>query len=177
MKVLNMKKGQAALEFLSTYGFAFLIILVMIGALAYFGVLNPTNLLPQKNSWSPEIGGVDFQIDGDGAGNTTLSLVLKNNFGDSVKINNMTITDTLGNTIDGVDGTSCTVDFGSGAGGRLTSGDSWPAGATSEFVCSYTSSNAPVVGSKQSYTIVIDALPSQKRFPRTVSGEIFGEVV
>ena len=35
------KKSQAALEFLTTYGWAFLVILIMIGALAYFGVLNP----------------------------------------------------------------------------------------------------------------------------------------
>lgn len=35
------KKAQAALEFLTTYGWAFLVILVMIGALAYFGVLDP----------------------------------------------------------------------------------------------------------------------------------------
>lgn len=34
-------KGQAALEFLTTYGWAFLVILVMIGALTYFGVLAP----------------------------------------------------------------------------------------------------------------------------------------
>ena len=36
-----MRRGQAALEFLTTYGWAFLVILVMIGALAYFGVLDP----------------------------------------------------------------------------------------------------------------------------------------
>jgi len=36
------KKGQAALEFLTTYGWAFLVILIMIGALSYFGVLNPS---------------------------------------------------------------------------------------------------------------------------------------
>lgn len=40
------RKGQAALEFLTTYGWAFLVILVMIGALAYFGVLNPKKFIP-----------------------------------------------------------------------------------------------------------------------------------
>ena len=43
-----MKKGQAALEFLTTYGWAFLVILIMIGALVYFGVLNPSKVLPDK---------------------------------------------------------------------------------------------------------------------------------
>mgnify|MGYP000533677600 CR=1 FL=1 len=43
-----MKKAQGALEFLMTYGWAFLVILIMIGALAYFGVLNPSKYLPDK---------------------------------------------------------------------------------------------------------------------------------
>ena len=46
--VLRSKRGQAALEFLTTYGWAFMVILVMIGALAYFGVLNPQNLIPDQ---------------------------------------------------------------------------------------------------------------------------------
>jgi len=46
MKMNKTKRAQAALEFLTTYGWAFLVILIMIGALAYFGVLNPSNLVP-----------------------------------------------------------------------------------------------------------------------------------
>lgn len=42
------KRAQAALEFLMTYGWAILVVLIVIGALAYFGVLNPTILLPEK---------------------------------------------------------------------------------------------------------------------------------
>lgn len=42
------KRGQAALEFLMTYGWAILVVLIVIGALAYFGVLNPTIMLPEK---------------------------------------------------------------------------------------------------------------------------------
>jgi hypothetical protein len=40
------KKGQAALEFMMTYGWAILVVLAAIGALSYFGVLNPTKLTP-----------------------------------------------------------------------------------------------------------------------------------
>ncbi len=39
-------KGQAAMEFLMTYGWAILVVLAAIGALAYFGVLNPQSFLP-----------------------------------------------------------------------------------------------------------------------------------
>ncbi len=42
------KKGQAALEFLMTYGWAILVVLAAIGALAYFGVLSPSKFLPDK---------------------------------------------------------------------------------------------------------------------------------
>ncbi len=35
-----MRKGQAALEFLMTYGWAFLVVLVLVGALAHFGVFD-----------------------------------------------------------------------------------------------------------------------------------------
>jgi len=44
----NGKKGQAALEFLMTYGWAIMVVLAAIGALAYFGVLNPSNFLPDR---------------------------------------------------------------------------------------------------------------------------------
>ncbi|MBW2981024.1 hypothetical protein KY360_06430 [Candidatus Woesearchaeota archaeon] len=42
------KKAQAAMEFLMTYGWAILIVLIAIGALAYFGVLSPERFLPEK---------------------------------------------------------------------------------------------------------------------------------
>lgn len=41
------RRGQQALEFLTTYGWAFLVVLVMIGSLWYFGVINPCTMLPE----------------------------------------------------------------------------------------------------------------------------------
>lgn len=43
----QQKRGQAALEFLMTYGWAILVVLVAIGALTYFGV-RPASVLPEK---------------------------------------------------------------------------------------------------------------------------------
>ena len=43
-----MRKGQAAMEFLMTYGWAILVVLIAIGALAYFGFLNPNKLLSDR---------------------------------------------------------------------------------------------------------------------------------
>ena len=58
------KKGQAALEFLTTYGWAFLVILVMIGALSYFGVLSPSKYVTDscKLSGLVECGG-EFSVE------------------------------------------------------------------------------------------------------------------
>jgi len=53
------KKGQAALEFLMTYGWAILVVLAAIGALAYFGVLDPGAYLPSKCIATPGLSCVE----------------------------------------------------------------------------------------------------------------------
>jgi len=40
------RKGQAALEFMMTYGWAILVVLAAIGALSYFGILDPSKFTP-----------------------------------------------------------------------------------------------------------------------------------
>jgi uncharacterized protein (UPF0333 family) len=42
----NFRNGQAALEFMMTYGWAILVVLAAIGALSYFGILNPSRFTP-----------------------------------------------------------------------------------------------------------------------------------
>jgi hypothetical protein len=49
------KQAQAALEFLMTYGWALLVVLVAIGALAFFGVLNPGQFLPDQCVFFPGV--------------------------------------------------------------------------------------------------------------------------
>lgn len=76
-----MRKGQAALEFLTTYGWAFLVILVMIGALAYFGVLNPSKMLPSRCVFSPELNCREYKVIGNQTGNGLLKFRVTNNVG------------------------------------------------------------------------------------------------
>ena len=72
------KKGQAALEFLTTYGWAFLVILVMIGGLAYFGVFNFTDKLPDSCSLDGKLAcGSVYVL--TNSGNDTLQMQIKNN--------------------------------------------------------------------------------------------------
>jgi hypothetical protein len=79
------KKGQAALEFLMTYGWAILVVLVAIGALAYFGVLNPGAYLPNTCLIGPGFSCDDFKVDGTGAA----TVIIKN--GGKETITNITL--------------------------------------------------------------------------------------
>ena len=57
-----MIRGQAALEFLTTYGWAFMVILVAIGALSYLGVTNPDRFIPERCISSQGISCTDHQV-------------------------------------------------------------------------------------------------------------------
>ena len=78
------RKSQAALEFLMTYGWAILVVLVAIGALAYFGVLSPDRFLPSKCTLPAGIACTDFKVDAP----NTINVVLRNGMGfDATGIN------------------------------------------------------------------------------------------
>ena len=81
-------KSQAALEFLTTYGWAFLVILIMIGTLAYFGILNPSKILPNRCNFGAEFQCLDYQISSTTG---TFKLRLKNNAGEPIDVSSMTL--------------------------------------------------------------------------------------
>ena len=77
------KKGQAAMEFLMTYGWAILVVLAAIGALAYFGVLSPDNLLPERTSFQAPLPNVDNAYITPGG---DIEIVFSNNVGYDVNV-------------------------------------------------------------------------------------------
>jgi uncharacterized protein (UPF0333 family) len=79
MKIFQ--KGQAALEFLTTYAWVLLIILIMVGALAYFGILNPSKLFPDRCNFGSELGCMNYKI-----ASNSLQLKLRNNVGNTIII-------------------------------------------------------------------------------------------
>ena len=83
------RKSQAALEFLTTYAWAFLVILIMVGALAYFGVLRPSKLLPDRCNFGSEIDCSDFRITYGTGSNGAVNLRLKNSVGEAIKIDDI----------------------------------------------------------------------------------------
>jgi len=84
------KKGQGALEFLTTYGWAFLVILIMIGALGYFGILNPTRFLPERCNPTAGFSCSEFQITRDSATAFNFDIFLENSLGSRVEFNTST---------------------------------------------------------------------------------------
>ena len=107
-----MKRGQAALEFLMTYGWAILVVLVAIGALAYFGVLRPEKLLPEKCVIATGSG---LYCDDYSAAGTNLTFRIKNMLADPVNVTAISVTLTgptktctpfSGNTLIAVDDTA-----------------------------------------------------------------------
>lgn len=107
------KKGQAAMEFLMTYGWAILVVLAAIGALAYFGVLSPDNLLPERTSFQAPIPNVDTAaISIDGSNNLVIAIAFSNSVGQTIdpaaanaKISSLTVDGTAYDCDAGVTGT------------------------------------------------------------------------
>ena len=77
------RKSQAALEFLMTYGWAILVVLVSIGALAYFGVLSPEKFLPAKCTLQSGITCLDHKAVGSGA-NPGIQVFIQNSLGNDI---------------------------------------------------------------------------------------------
>ena len=146
------KKGQAAMEFLMTYGWAILVVLVAIGALAYFGVLSPSKFLPVSCTIEPGIGcSGDFKVTA-----SSVQLMLTNGKGESM--------------------TGVTV----GATGCATSGSmTWADGtvlsAGNSTGVTLTGCSNGAVGDRVKKTITI-AYTSAGGIAHTVTGDLTGKV-
>lgn len=77
-----------------TYGWAILVVLIAIGALAYFGVLNPSRFLPSSCTMAPGLSCDEFKVD---AGADSATIVVRNGMGKSITVSSFTLA-----------GTSCT---------------------------------------------------------------------
>jgi len=118
--MFNDKKGQAALEFLMTYGWAILAAVIVIGALAYFGVFSPGRYAPDTCLLSAPLGCDEHNI--QEAGNGTINMVIRNGAGQSIEVMGIEVEDcdNTGNLGDLGDGDTTQVSI-SGCG--LSEGD------------------------------------------------------
>ena len=78
------KRGQAAMEFLMTYGWAIVVVLAAIGALAYFGVLSPQKLLPDRTTFTAPLPNVDNAV--VSTATNSVQIAFRNNKGVSISL-------------------------------------------------------------------------------------------
>ena len=69
------------MEFLMTYGWAILVVLAAIGALAYFGVLSPSKHIPESCIFQQGIACVDFKVT-----ETEVTLYLQNGYAQDIDL-------------------------------------------------------------------------------------------
>lgn len=172
------KKSQAALEFLTTYAWAFLVIILMVSALAYFGILRPNRLLPDRCNFGTEIGCIDYQITYGTGADGTFDIRLKNGRGEPITIPAVA---TTGITLSSESVTifSCTLNQINGAA-PLTD-YSWGTGVITDF--SFDTCNTGPAGfsagdkAKVDITITYFLAKSGIAYTHQVQGEIFTGVI
>jgi hypothetical protein len=134
-------KGQSALEYLITYGWAILVILVVLAVLWYYGIFNPSK-------WAGEMAtsGSAFQtsVVNTNLKATSLGLTLNNIAGSALTVNSITVTGD-------VTAASCAVGQNVSAGATITlpsctTATTVPAGTLAKFTVSV---NYNVIGGQQ----------------------------
>lgn len=151
------KKGQASLEFLTTYGWMFMVAATVAAALAYFGVFSPENNLPQQCTFGYDFSCNQYVIHANGS----VAFTLANKIGEPLEA--LSITCVYGNS--------------ESHGGTIPA-NTWGAGDTMAFNCTPMIS---IGGLDASEREVVDVhLEYQRKsggFVKTVQGKIAADVV
>lgn len=157
------------MEFLMTYGWAILVVLIVIGALAYFGVLDPTKLLPDKCNFPAGFYCTDHRVE-----QSKIQFLLQNGLGKDLLIYGITAVETSANILQ-----NCSTTWVN-AGTPLVNGGSatfilnkaTPGGAGAA-ACSSTVS----VGRKYKYDLKVTYnFTGGAGFTHTMEGELFSKV-
>ncbi|MBN1792060.1 hypothetical protein JW826_00010 [Candidatus Woesearchaeota archaeon] len=151
-----MKKGQAALEFLMTYGWAILVVLAAIGVLAYFGVMSPGKLVPDKCTLGPGFDIKDCKVTQGG-----VIVSLYNGLGSDVTSVNISLNATAGSSVSNCQNIS-TLSF-------LANGQT----SSILTLCSAQFTAAPPsIGERFDADISVTYLKSGESLTHTISGKV-----
>jgi len=152
------------MEFLMTYGWAILVVLVVIGALAYFGVLNPSILLPERCEMQSGFNCKDYLVKG---ASDELLMTIENGRGSDFKVVSINLTsEQLG-------GASCTSDYSANPI-EIMNGRSQNFTMTcNPSIASYTGRNA-----KYKWDIVVKwfSTDSSATYTHTLQGQLLARV-
>ena len=182
------RKAQGALEFLTTYGWAFLVILIMIGAMMYFGILNPDKFLPERCTTNTGFSCEEQNIVADSS-ETKITFVIKNNLPQTIKLGSTGTLATSDISLNG-DLLSGSAKVHPNALGPIGSGNNITCNATSTIIqqneattiSCIVNGNArmgdakPLEGSKSKIVIDVKYVPVGKTYSQVLSTEIFGKI-
>ena len=162
----KMTRAQAALEFLTTYGWAFLVILIMIGTLAYFGILSPSKLLPNRCNMGSEFQCLDYQLSESGA-TSAVKIRLKNNLGEPITVPSLDVGS------EGAVSLVCTTNPGQQT--------NWKVGEVRDIVfgaCTNMATVGLLKGEKGKVNMTINyySILSGSTYTKQVKGEIFASI-
>ncbi len=87
----SKSKSQSALEFLTTYAWAFVVIMITIGALYYFGVLDFRKYTPQKCIFPSQMKCLDFSLQIAEA-----KVKLLNDLGEKIEVSSVSMSNDVG---------------------------------------------------------------------------------
>jgi hypothetical protein len=180
------RKAQGALEFLMTYGWAFLVILIMIGALAYFGILNPTRFLPDRCQFGNPLLCKREQFTIRQSDTSTVIAKLTNNFGSSIKlygaeiITDYATVSCTGVCLNNESSPTSTVTGGCTADDILLNSSTppawfWEEGRSFDLKIDCNNGNALSTGDKVKFIIKLKWFPtaSSETFKKDTQGEIY----
>ncbi len=132
-------KGQTALEYLITYGWAILVILVVLAVLWYYGIFNPARWAGESVTEGSAFKIVDKNLVGS---TQQLSLLIGNKAGTTVTVTGIALTGDITG--------SCTI-----PGGSETIVAGANSNATGGYLCTATGVSASSVGSFARFTATI----------------------
>ena len=151
------KRGQAAMEFLLTYGWAIIAVFIVIGALVYFDVLSPENFLSEKCVVSSGLVCDDYTVGSNG-----IQVRLQNSAGRDMVIKEVKFVS------DAVAGECSSGQIT----GLLQAGESKSFAVVDPAGCSFSGSKE-----KNNYDLVVEySWLDSLSFTHTFNGELFSRV-
>lgn len=156
-----MTKGQTALEYLMTYGWAILIVIIVGASLYSLGVFSPGTWTGKRTTGFAQFQIVDFKF--STAGN--LTLVVGNRLGKSVSLDHIVATYKQG---------TCNIPIGETIGPNIQKSYS-----LNTVTCTSNSTNWPSAGDlRTSYNILLDLyyVDPESTLSHIDSGNLFGAI-
>ncbi len=155
---MRMKKGQSAMEYLMTYGWAIIIVIIVAAALYALGVFNPgayttTAATGFAELGKPAAGGWQYTAAG------ALTVRLSNNLPYAINVTTLSVTNAAGTACTGVQINSAAVGSANIAnGGAMTVTATCPASSagasyTVKFDFTYTNVDQNLAGFKDAGTV------------------------